>query len=55
MFVILAKSGFNLGEHVPEIIKCAIQTTGYYLEPFNSPVKSIETIRDNIIKAGSEN
>ena len=55
MFVILAKSGFNLGEHAPEIIKCAIQTTGYDLEPFNSLVKSIETLCDNIIKAGSEN
>lgn len=55
MFVILSKSGFSLGEHAPEITKFAIQSTGYDLEPFNSLVKSIETLSDNIIKAGSEN
>ena len=55
MFVILTKSGFSLGEHVPEITKCAIEATGYDLEPFNSLFKSIETLCDNIIKAGSEN
>ena len=54
VFVTLTKKGRTLREQAPGITKCIIDATGHDLETLDALVKSIATLRDNVIKAGTE-
>ena len=54
VFATLTKKGRTLREQAPGITKCIIDATGYDLETLDALVKSIATLRDNVIKAGTE-
>lgn len=51
VFVSLTRSGLALQKHAPDITKCIIDATGYDLDRLGSLVKTIATLRDNVIAA----
>lgn len=54
VFVYLTKSGSSLQRHAGDITRCIIEATGYDLDTLDSLVKTIATLRDNLIRAESK-
>ena len=54
VFVFLTKSGSSLQRHAGDITRCVIDATGYDLGTLDALVKSIATLRDNLIRADAK-
>lgn len=54
VFISLTQSGRSLKAHAPDITKCIVDATGYDLNTLEQLVKTIATLRDNLINAPSQ-